>query len=409
MTKSTPPQPSENAPPRHQYDMAFTVDFDFPVISTRGIFEPESNELQDVLHRASGIKTVNDRARCLVVVDQDVAQAQPDLNSKIKTWFAAHPEKTELVRDPVVVVGGESSKNDYRKTMEIIDIILEYKMCRQSYVIVIGGGAVLDAVGFATALVHRGLRLVRLPTTVLAQNDAGVGVKNAINLHGGKNTVGTFAPPWAVINDFDFLCSLSFKGWLGGVSEAFKVAIIKDREFFHRLCDIAPRIKQRDQDAMEELIVRCAELHLHHISTNGDPFEMGTARPLDFGHWAAHKLESMTNYAIGHGQAVAIGIAIDSTYACMNNWITEAERDLILKGLTDAGMALWTTELERTLGDGSLEVLGGLADFQEHLGGELCITFPDGLGKKFEAHEVDGAQVTEAVSFLKQRYAGKTA
>lgn len=129
-------------------------------------------------------------------------------------------------------------------------------------------------VGFVTALVHRGLRLVRMPTTVLAQNDAGVGVKNGMNEHGVKNFLGTFAPPFAVVNDAAFLETLPDEHWRGGISEAFKVAIIKDRAFFEFLVRSAPRLRAREANAMEALVKRCAVLHLEHIASSGDPFEI---------------------------------------------------------------------------------------------------------------------------------------
>ncbi len=193
-----------------------SVDFDFPVVFCRGVFAPGAPWLRDVFGR----RGENRRHKVLVAVEDPVARASPGLLDNIRRWFAAEPT-AELVRDPWIGPGGEAVKNDYRKVMELIDILLEYRMDRHAYVVAIGGGAFLDAIGFATALVHRGLRLVRLPTTVLAQNDAGVGVKNAINLHGGKNTIGTFAPPFAVVNDYDFLDTLPARDWTAGISEAF--------------------------------------------------------------------------------------------------------------------------------------------------------------------------------------------
>ena len=383
-------------------DMDFTVAFDYPVAFCRGAFSGDSELLLDILGRKGEPRR---RRRCLVVIDENVADAHPDLESAIVEWFARHPADTELVKEPLRVTGGEPIKSNYRKIMEVVDTLLEYKLCRQSYVIVIGGGAVLDAVGFATSMVHRGLRLVRFPSTVLAQNDAGVGVKNAMNLHGGKNTIGTFAPPWAVVNDFDLLCTLGDADWSGGISEAFKVAIIKDAAFFARLREDAPRYAARDEAAMEHLIIRCAELHLEHIATNGDPFEMGTARPLDFGHWAAHKLESMTNYTVSHGHAVGVGVALDSYYAMRKGWIGEGDFEAIVAGLHQSGLRLWYDVMERRLGDGRLELLGGLADFQEHLGGELCVTFPDGIGRKQEVHEIDESLVEQGIAFLRHRFA----
>jgi len=389
---------------KHSHPMTFSVPFDYPVTFCRGVFEPGSTILLDILNRRGSERL----HRCLVVVDEEVAAAHPELADQIRNWFKALPSQVELVKDPMSVIGGEAIKNDYRKVMELVDTLLEYKLCRQSFVIAIGGGAVVDAVGFATSLVHRGLRLVRMPTTTLGQNDAGVGVKNAMNLHGGKNTIGTFAPPWAVINDFNFLPTLSDEHYLGGISEAFKVAIIKDAAFFERLCADAPKYKARDTEAMEYQITRCAELHLEHIATNGDPFEMGTARPLDFGHWAAHKLESMTNYAISHGYAVGVGVALDSYYAMRKGHITEEQFEAIITGLDQTGLPLWFDVMERRIGDGELEVLGGLADFQEHLGGELTVTLPDGIGKKQEVHSVDTSLIEAGIAFLKNRFANKT-
>ncbi|MFT5124452.1 MAG: 3-dehydroquinate synthase [Kiritimatiellia bacterium] len=383
-----------------EHKQIFNVDFNYPVAFCRGIFQPENPLLRDTLNRLDE----NRRHRAIVYIDEGVAAENPALADDIRNYFNAHPDQLELVADPEVVPGGEQIKNNYRLIMGVLDQLLEYKLCRQSYVIAIGGGAVQDAIGFAAAIVHRGLRMIRMNTTVLAQNDAGVGVKNSMNLHGAKNSIGTFAPPFAVINDYDFLNSLSFTDWVGGVSEAFKVAIIKDPAFFDQLCAMAPAIKRRDIPSMERLIERCAIMHLDHIRTNGDAFELGTARPLDFGHWAAHKLEGMSNFKISHGHAVAAGICIDSYYAMKKGWITEADYTAIETGLHESGYTLWYPEIDRRLGDGSLELLGGLAAFQEHLGGELCITMPDGIGAKMEVHEMDEPLIAEAVQHLKDTF-----
>ena len=383
-----------------QIDQDFSVAFDYPVAFCRGVFDLANPLLRNTLDR----KQEDRRHRAIVYVDENVAAENPALSDDIRNYFNAYSDQLELVRDPVVITGGEAVKNDYRLIMEVVDTLLEYKLCRQSYVIAVGGGAVQDALGFATAIVHRGLRFVRLNSTVLSQNDAGVGVKNSMNLHGGKNTIGCFSPPFAVINDFDFLNTLTFEDWVGGVSEAFKVAIIKDQDFFTELCEMAPKIKRRDAAAMERMIEQCALMHLDHIKTNGDPFEMGTARPLDFGHWAAHKLEGMSNYKIPHGHAVATGICLDSYYAMRKGWITKAQYEAIITGLHQSGYVLWYDEMDRRLGDESLEVIGGLADFQEHLGGELCITMPDGIGAKFEVNEMDHVLVEDAIADLKTRF-----
>jgi 3-dehydroquinate synthase len=235
---------------------------------------------------------------------------------------------------------------------------------------------------------------------VLGQNDAGVGVKNGVNFLGGKNAIGTFAPPFAVLNDFDFLLTLPDRDWLCGVAEAFKVSIIRDRAFFDDLLAQADKYPARDFVAMQSLVIRCAEIHLEHIRSNGDPFEYGRARPLDFGHWSAHKLELISGFRISHGEAVATGVLLDSIYAAKKSWITESELSAIRDGLQRSGFRLWFEELGQREPDGTRSIFGGLRDFQEHLGGELTVTFPKGLGARHEVHEIDLALMESALQEL---------
>lgn len=370
----------------------------YPVVFTRRAFAPDNNHLAGLLNGSP-----NQPRKVLVLLDSGVTQAFPDLPAEILTWFSLRSDSLNLVRPPVTLPGGESIKNDYRQVMNLVDLMLEYHLCRHSVVLALGGGAFLDAAGFATALVHRGLRLLRMPSTTLAQNDAGIGVKNGMNLHGGKNTVGTFAAPFAVLNDFSLLDGLSDTDWRAGISEAFKVAMIKDRGFYTELLALAPALGRRDTAAMERLVLRCAELHLDHIATSGDPFELGSARPLDFGHWSAHKLESLSNYRIGHGHAVAIGLVLDSLYAAHLGWISPSEALQLADALRTCGFDLDVPELHLTLGDGSPALLQGLDEFREHLGGQLTLTLPRPVGRKDEIHEVDTAvlaQLTIQVSCL---------
>ena len=233
---------------------------------------------------------------------------------QILGYQAEHADRIALACPPVVVPGGEAVKNDMAHVVRLLRVINDAGLDRQSFVAVIGGGAVLDMASFAAAIAHRGIRVLRFPTTVLAQADSGVGVKNSVNLFGKKNFVGTFAPPFAVINDFDFLDTLERRDRVAGVVEAVKVALLKDAAFFEDLAAHASRIAA-DDTVLQRAIRRSAELHVQHICGNGDPFELGSARPLDFGHWAAHKLESMTGHRLRHGEAVAIGIALDVEYS----------------------------------------------------------------------------------------------
>jgi 3-dehydroquinate synthase len=381
----------------HTISQQITVQWDFPVVFTQGLFEQNNPVLVEALSRLRESR----RHRAMVFVDSYVAQANPQLAEQICAYFAAHPEKLELVTGPQIVPGGEAAKNDFGLVDGFMRLLLEHRMDRHAFVLIIGGGAVMDSVGLAAALVHRGLRQVRIPTTVLGQNDAGVGVKNGVNFCGGKNAIGTFAPPFAVLNDFHFLLSLPDRDWLCGVAEAFKVAIIRDRPFFDWLCAHAAQFPARDPEAMKLLVERCAEMHLEHIRTTGDPFEYGRARPLDFGHWSAHKVELLSGFRISHGEAVASGVLLDSLYARMQGWLSEAELAAIGRGLQCSGFQLWFEELEIRDASGQRLVFGGLRDFQEHLGGELCVTYPRSIGFRHEVHEIDLAKMELAVQELR--------
>lgn len=382
--------------PARVYEQRFEVAFDYPVYFTRGVFEPDNPLLVSVLDRKGGLRP----HRVQVYVDAGVAEAWPNLLARIRAYFERYPDLAVLASPPQLVGGGENAKLGWGEVRKIMTALGDLRMCRQSFVLAVGGGSVLDMVGFACALVHRGLRFVRLPTTVLAQNDAGVGVKNGMNERETKNFLGTFAPPFAVLNDYDFLGTLALREWTGGIAEAFKVAVIKDADFLEFLCRRAADLYARDRSAMEELVYRCAILHLEHIARSGDPFEFGSSRPLDFGHWSAHRLEALSGFSMGHGQAVAIGVALDLCYAAEKAFLPRAEVVRILRAMTAAGLPVWSPLLRKRDSAGRLELEQGLEQFREHLGGALTLAMPDGLGRQQEIHELDWALLERCLDFL---------
>jgi 3-dehydroquinate synthase len=298
-------------------------------------------------------------------------------------------------------------KNEWSRVVEILELIHRHHIDRHNYVAVVGGGALLDMVGLAAATAHRGVRLIRIPTTTLAQDDSGVGVKNGVNAFGKKNFIGTFAPPFAVINDFDLLASLSDRDKRAGYIEAVKVACIRDSEFFVRLEQDALALAAFEPEPMKHLIRRSAELHLNHIANGGDPFEMGSARPLDFGHWAAHKLEQMSEYRLRHGEAVAIGIALDVLYSVRQGLLARPAAERILSLLERLGFTLFDPELKSVAASGELGVLEGLEEFREHLGGELTITLLSDIGRGLEVHSMDIRHVRQSLQDLEARHCAR--
>ena len=366
------------------------------VFFTEDVFAPDNLTLRDALVDAEPRKV-------LVIIEDSLGQARPALEKQIERYFSTYAKELQLVRTPLPVVGGEQSKNSIPLVTEILSHIDRHHIDRHSYLIVVGGGALLDVAGFAAAIAHRGVRHVRIPTTTLAQADSGVGVKNAINAFGKKNFIGTFAPPHAVINDFNLLATLTPRDMRAGYVEAVKVACIRDKDFFDEIEQSADKLIEFEPDAMKRLIRRCAELHVNHIASAGDPFETGSARPLDFGHWAAHKLERLSRFTISHGEAVAIGIALDVVYSRLAELLDKKSCDRILDLLEWLGFKLYTDELLDKDRDGELQILSGLEEFREHLGGKLTITLLKGIGEGVEVHKMDSKKIVTAIQKLRQR------
>lgn len=400
--KLDPPGPRDTvAQPRTDTVLQrFTVTYEYPVAFTEHLFDPANPLLADTVGRLEPER----RHRCLVFLDDALVAHRPGLGEEIAAYARHHAGRIELVARPVPVPGGEVIKNDLHFVERMQRLVFEHRLDRHSFVIAVGGGAVLDAVGLVAATSHRGLRLIRVPTTVLAQNDSGVGVKNAVNLFETKNFCGTFAPPFAVLNDSGFIAMLPPRERIAGMAEAVKVALIRDAGFFRWLERNADDLLLSEPAAMAWMIRRCAELHMRQIAQGGDPFETGSARPLDFGHWAAHKLEALTRHHLRHGEAVAIGMVLDARYSVLAGLLGPGEEERVAALLEHLGFRLYHAALEhRRGGAGPLSVLDGLREFREHLGGELTVTLLAEIGQGIEVHAMDEGLVEAAIAWLRQR------
>lgn len=380
--------------------VSFAVPFCYAVHFTERVFEPDNPVFVSALRRLEPAR----RHRLLVIVDEGVERAQPDLLASLGRYVAAHERSLQLVAEPIIVPGGEGAKNDPALVERLHQRMASLGLDRQSFCVVIGGGAVQDMAGFAAATCHRGVRVVRLPTTVLGQNDSGVGVKNGINAFGMKNFIGSFAVPFAVINDFALLATLPARDRIAGMAEAVKVALVRDARFFDWLCEHSRALARLEPEATRVMIRECARLHVEHIAGGGDPFELGSARPLDYGHWAAHKLESLTEHRLRHGEAVAIGLALDSRYSVEAELLDAASGERITRLLTELGFRLYDPALDLRDDMGQRVVLDGLREFREHLGGELTISLLRAPGEAVNIHEMDLAKVARCVDWLRQRH-----
>jgi 3-dehydroquinate synthase len=384
------------------YQQEFTIRYDYPVYFTERVFDRDNPVFAHALSRRESGK----RHRFAAFVDANVAASWPALVHEIAAYAQAHAAAMELVAPPEVVPAGEHVKNDPALVTRLQQRLGDMAIDRHSYVVGVGGGALLDMIGFVAATTHRGVRHIRIPTTVLAQNDSGVGVKNGVNAFGKKNFLGCFAPPHAVLNDFDFLRTLHPRDRISGIAEAVKVSLIRDGAFFEWLEANADALRECVPAATSRMIRRCAELHMRQIAQGGDPFESGSGRPLDYGHWSAHKLEALTAHELRHGEAVAIGVTLDTRYSVQIGMLPGGAEKRVHDLFKRLGFHLWHPAMESRDDQGRFLILDGIEEFREHLGGELTVTMLRGIGRGEEVNSMDRGQIMQAMMWLRRRETG---
>jgi 3-dehydroquinate synthase len=369
-------------------DVEFTVKFRHRLRFTHNCFDPANGALLELLEPSQE----NTPASVQVFLDENLARCHPNLQSNIERFADIHAGRMKLAGQVICIKGGEELKSGWSQLEPILKLLDRARLCRHSYAIAIGGGAVLDTVGLAASLFHRGVRLIRIASTTLSQADSGVGVKNGINAFGKKNALGIFTCPWAVINDEGLLSTLSEEDWRSGFAEVVKIALLKDAGLFAEIESRADQIAQRNIEDAIPFIRQSAQMHFDHIVHGEDPFELRHSRPLDFGHWAAHKLEKMSDFKLRHGEAVALGIALDVTYAKRMALLQEEACQRVVGCLNALGFTLNHPLLRE-----SDELLSGLEEFREHLGGPLTVPMVRDIGAMTEIHDIDTSMMREVI------------
>ena len=371
------------------------IEQEHKVFFTRSLFTKENETLLNAFEDNRPVKA-------LVLLDRNLLTFMPKLENTIQSWFENHNDSFVSIPKILELPGGEAIKNDWRYIEKIWGHIEKEHLCRHSYIIAIGGGSLMDAVGFAASTAHRGIRIIRVPTTCLAQADSGVGVKNGVNRLGKKNWIGNFSIPKCVINDSHFLEHIPYALFREGLAEAIKVSLIKKECFFSWIEKNKEAIKLQKKEVVEELIYQSASLHFDHICNSGDPFEIGSSRPLDFGHWSAHKLEQISSFAINHGEAVSIGIAVDICYAHNIGMLSEIDKNRILNLLIHFDFTLYNEHLDDYDTNGKRVVIEGIEEFREHLGGELSIPLLTQIGSMKNVHKIDKFKMAQAFREVKE-------
>ena len=256
---------------------------------------------------ASYVGPVLSRPRLAVVVDPGIASRYlPPLRSSM--------ESAGIRVDALEAKHGEAAKS-WRELERIVEWLLSIEVERGDTVAALGGGVVGDLAGFAAAILRRGVGLLQLPTTFLAQVDSSVGGKTGINSPVGKNLVGAFHQPSLVLADISALSTLSERDFWAGYGEVAKYGLLNDREFFERLEHQGDSIRRRDPEALAATVRRCCEIKAELVAE--DEREAGRRALLNLGHTFAHALEAATGYSdrLLHGEAVSIGCVLAAEFS----------------------------------------------------------------------------------------------
>ncbi|MDR1744423.1 MAG: 3-dehydroquinate synthase [Planctomycetota bacterium] len=244
---------------------------------------------------------------------------------------------------------GEEHKN-LAHYAELCEGALRFGIDRKTVVVAVGGGVTGDIAGFVAATLLRGLRLVQIPTTLLAQVDSSVGGKNGVNVAVGKNLVGTFLQPELVLVDPVFLDSLPEREYRAGVAEVVKTAVLDGREFFSELERSQDRLRERDHGFLSEAIARCCRVKTGYVMA--DELDTGKRQLLNLGHTFGHALEALAGYdgRVVHGEAVAVGMVLACDFSVKRGTMPVADANAVRELLSRLGLPVTIAELGKSSG-----------------------------------------------------------
>ncbi|MFL5402071.1 MAG: 3-dehydroquinate synthase [Gemmatimonadales bacterium] len=280
--------------------------------------------------------------------------------------------------DTLTFPAGEASKSRETWT-RLTDELLERGFGRDSGIVALGGGVTGDLAGFVAATYMRGLPYIQVPTTLLAMIDASVGGKTGVDTPEGKNLVGSFHHPNAVMADPLVLGSLPQRAFQAGLAEAVKHGLIADRRYFEWMETQAEEIRGRNQEALVHLIRRSVEIKAEVVSR--DEREAGWRAILNAGHTVAHALEQASGFALPHGEAVALGLMVECQLAEDLGVAQTGLRDRVAQLLTRFGLPTrWNQKLDRT------PLLQGMRSDKKNRDGQLHFALPADLGRVHRAN-----------------------
>jgi len=318
----------------------------------------------------------------LLVSDSAVAPLYLD-----RVHHALHAARPELIIGKHIIPAGEASKTLHYFS-EVISALANLGASRDACVLALGGGVVGDLAGFAAACWMRGIDCIQLPTSLLAMVDSSVGGKTAVDIVQGKNLVGAFHPPCAVIADTTTLSSLPPRQLRAGLAEVIKYGAIRDRDFLQWLHSEHTALLAGDPAALAKAIARSCQ-HKAEI-VKRDPLEKGERALLNFGHTFAHAIETAQGYgaahdqALNHGEAVAVGMVLAAQLSAQLGLASSADTDTLCEVLTAFGLP---TRIPSGLEANTL--LAHMRLDKKNLAGRLRLILWNGIGQAFIAPDID--------------------
>lgn len=268
-------------------------------------------------------------------------------NDKIADFYLASLQQAlnQFNCKTLIIPDGEIYKN-WDTLHKILDFLFQNHFQRNATIIGLGGGVILDIVGFAASCYLRGINFISIPTTLLAQADAAIGGKTGINFQQAKNMLGAFYSPKIILLCPAFLLTLAEREFRAGIAEMIKHALIADEEFFLWLENHLPNILKRDIDTLTIAISKNAEIKTRIVSQ--DEKEQNLRIILNFGHTIGHALEAASDYQLLHGEAVAIGMLLELSLS-NNQGLPSQVNNRVAKLLQQAGLPLTLPHTMRNL------------------------------------------------------------
>ena len=311
-------------------------------------------------------------------------------NKKIEKLHISKIKNTLLKKNKIIISDGEKYKNQDSIT-KIYNYLLKNKYSRDSCIVAFGGGVIGDMAGFAAATYQRGINFIQVPTTLLSMVDSSVGGKTGINHPLGKNMIGSFHQPIAVIVDTEILKTLSKRQFNAGMSEVIKYGIIKDKNFFNWIAKNTDKIKAQDSDSIIKIVKRSCEIKAEIVAL--DEKEKNIRALLNLGHTFGHAIENYLGYGKWlHGEAVACGFLIACSVAIQKNTMDVSEYNKIKSLLKAFSLP---TKLPKNI---NIERLFEIMSLDKKVkNNKMVYVIPNNIGKAYITNKISKNIVIKAL------------